>query len=62
MLTVVDTKNILRELGTIDTLTEREMGISEDDERTIADLVVDQIEFANMLLLIRVCSMMRRWR
>jgi molybdopterin-guanine dinucleotide biosynthesis protein len=51
MVTVVDAKNILRELATLDTLMEREMGMSEDDERTIADLLVDQIEFANVLIL-----------
>jgi G3E family GTPase len=51
MLTVVDAKNILRELETLDTLQDREMGMSEDDERTIADLLVDQIEFADVLVL-----------
>ncbi len=50
MVTVVDTKNILRELATLDTLIERDMGMSADDERTIADLLVDQIEFANVLI------------
>ena len=39
MVTVVDTKNILRELETLDTLAERAMGMSADDERTIADLL-----------------------
>jgi G3E family GTPase len=51
MVTVVDAKNILRELATLDTLTERNMGMSDDDGRTIADLLVDQIEFANVLIL-----------
>ena len=51
MVTVVDAKNILRELETLDTLSEREIGMSDDDERTIADLLVDQIEFANVLIL-----------
>ena len=51
MVTVVDAKNILRELDTLDTLHDRDMGMSEDDERTIADLLVDQIEFANVLVL-----------
>jgi G3E family GTPase len=51
MVTVGDAKNILRELETLDTLTERDMGMSDDDERTIADLLVDQIEFANVLIL-----------
>ncbi|GAB4515024.1 MAG: zinc metallochaperone GTPase ZigA [Anaerolineae bacterium] len=51
MLTVVDAKNILRELDTLDTLQDREMGMSGDDERTIVDLLVDQIEFADVLVL-----------
>lgn len=51
MVTVVDARNILRELETLDTLAERAIGMSADDERTIADLLVDQIEFANVLVL-----------
>lgn len=51
MVTVVDAKNILRELETLDTLAARGMETSEDDERTIVDLLVDQIEFANVLML-----------
>jgi len=46
MVTVVDAKNILTELETLDTLTDREAGVDETDERTIVDLLVDQIEFA----------------
>ncbi|MEO0561236.1 MAG: GTP-binding protein [Chloroflexota bacterium] len=51
MVTVIDTKNILRELDTLDTLAERQMGVDEEDERTIVDLLVDQIEFADVILL-----------
>ena len=51
MVTLVDARNILRELETLDTLAERSMGMTPDDERTIADLLVDQIEFANVLVL-----------
>ncbi|MBN8617540.1 MAG: GTP-binding protein [Anaerolineae bacterium] len=51
MVTVVDARNILRELATLDTLVERGMGMNDTDERTIADLLVDQIEFANVLVL-----------
>lgn len=51
MVTVVDAKNILRELDTLDTLQDRNLGMSADDERTIADLLVDQIEFADVLVL-----------
>ena len=51
MVTVVDAKNILRELDTLDTLADREMGVDDEDERTIVDLLVDQIEFADVILL-----------
>jgi G3E family GTPase len=51
MVTVVDAKNILRELDTLDTLADREMGVDEEDERTIVDLLVDQIEFADVMLI-----------
>lgn len=51
MVTVVDAKNLLRELHTLDMLQDRAMGMSTDDERTIANLLVDQIEFADVLVL-----------
>ncbi len=51
MVTVVDARNILRELETLDTLAERGMGMTPDDARTVANLLVDQIEFANVLVL-----------
>jgi G3E family GTPase len=51
MVTVVDAKNILRELDTLDTLQDRNLDMSADDGRTIADLLVDQIEFADVLVL-----------
>ena len=51
MVTVIDAKNILRELETLDTLAERQIGVDDDDERTIVDLLVDQIEFADVILL-----------
>lgn len=51
MVTVVDAKNILRELETLDTLADREMSVDEEDERSIVDLLVDQLEFADVLIL-----------
>lgn len=50
MVTVVDGKNILREMQTLDTFADRGMQTTPDDERTIVDLLVDQIEFANVIL------------
>lgn len=51
MLTVVDAPNFLRELEDADDLLERGLALGEDDERTIADLLIEQVEFADILLL-----------
>ncbi len=51
MVTVVDARNILHELETLDTLADRDMAVDREDERSIVDLLVDQIEFADVLLL-----------
>ena len=50
MVTVVDAYNILDELHSLDSLADRQMAVSPDDERTIAHLLVDQIEFANVIV------------
>lgn len=51
MLTVVDAPNFLRELEDADDLLERGLALGEEDERTIADLLIEQVEFADILLL-----------
>lgn len=51
MVTVVDARNILTELETLDTLMDRGLEVSDEDERTIVDLLVDQLEFADVLVL-----------
>ncbi|GGV80111.1 GTP-binding protein [Streptomyces griseoloalbus] len=51
MVTVVDAANFLTELGTGDDLAERGLAPYEDDERTVSDLLVDQVEFADVLVL-----------
>jgi len=54
LVTVVDARNVLAELNSIATLSERGIGVSMEDERTIANLLIDQIEFANVLVLNKV--------
>jgi len=49
MVTVVDAKNILKELQSLDTLADRELS-THDDERTIVHLLIDQIEFADVIV------------
>jgi G3E family GTPase len=51
MVTVVDAANLIHEFDSLDTLADRELAVDEDDERTIIDLLVDQIEFANVIVL-----------
>jgi G3E family GTPase len=51
MVTVVDAANFLPELESGDELTERGLDQYEDDERTVSDLLMDQIEFADVIVL-----------
>ncbi|MFD1852481.1 GTP-binding protein [Kitasatospora cinereorecta] len=50
-VTVVDAANFLPELAGGDGLAERGLDQYEDDERTISDLLMDQIEFADVIVL-----------
>jgi len=51
MVTVVDAERFRRDLGSLDDLRARQLALSEDDERTIPDLLVDQVEFADVLII-----------
>lgn len=51
MVTVVDAVNFLPELDRGDDLLDRGITPVEGDERTVSDLLVDQIEFADVILL-----------
>lgn len=51
MITVVDAKNFLDDIDQADFLNDRELGLDEEDERTISDLLVDQVEFANTIII-----------
>lgn len=51
MVTVVDGFNFLRDYEEGAELKDRNLAINEDDDRSIADLLVDQIEFANVIVL-----------
>ncbi|MFD6389181.1 GTP-binding protein [Nocardia sp. NPDC060259] len=51
MVTVVDASTFLAELVKGQALAERELEAGEGDSRTIADLLVDQVEFADVLLI-----------
>ncbi|MFU9032820.1 MULTISPECIES: GTP-binding protein [Streptomyces] len=51
MVTVVDAANFLPELAHGDELAERGLDQYEDDERTVSDLLMDQVEFADVIVL-----------
>ena len=50
MVTVVDASTFRSEFHTYDDLVDRQMGLSDEDERSIADLLTDQVEFADVIL------------
>ncbi|PQO27285.1 hypothetical protein C5Y96_17220 [Blastopirellula marina] len=50
MVTVIDAQNFLIDFGSWDDLVDREIGLSEEDTRNVVDLLVDQVEFANVIL------------
>lgn len=51
MVTVVDAVHFFDNLESMESLNDRGESLGEEDERTIVDLLVDQIEFANVILL-----------
>ncbi len=50
MVTVVDAANLIKNYSSTDFLKDTEENLGEEDERTLVDLLVDQIEFANVIL------------
>ena len=50
LVTVVDAARFLEDLGSEDELIDRGHGADDEDDRTIADLLVDQVEFADLLV------------
>lgn len=51
MVTVVDGLNFLKDYEESADLKERDLALNDDDDRTIVDLLVDQVEFADVILL-----------
>jgi G3E family GTPase len=51
MVTVVDAARFVDDLGSLDDLAARGETLGEDDLRTVADLLVDQVEFADLIVL-----------
>jgi G3E family GTPase len=51
LVTVVDCENFLSDYETYDDLVDRNLGICDDDHRNVVDLLIDQLEFATMIVL-----------
>jgi len=51
MVTVVDAANFLSHYEGSDTLIERGIALGEEDERTLANLFADQVEFADVIVI-----------
>ena len=54
MVTVVDAANLIKNYSSTDFLKDKGEVAGEADERTLVDLLVEQIEFANVILLNKV--------
>lgn len=50
MVSMVDASSFLETLDEARTLAERGIGVNEFDERSIADLLIDQVEFADVII------------
>ncbi|MFD1745352.1 zinc metallochaperone GTPase ZigA [Rhizobium helianthi] len=54
MVTVVDAANLLNDYASADFLADRGETAGEDDNRTLVDLLVEQIEFADVVVLNKI--------
>ena len=54
MVTVVDAANLIKNYSSTDFLQDRGESLGEEDTRTLVDLLVEQIEFANVILLNKI--------
>ncbi|KML29839.1 cobalamin biosynthesis protein CobW [Priestia aryabhattai] len=54
MVTVVDANRFWKDFSSGESLLDRKEGTDENDKREVVDLLIDQIEFANVILLNKV--------
>ena len=57
MVTVVDAANFLRNFTSQEQLKDRQWEVGTDDERTIVDLMTEQIEFCDVLVINKISSL-----
>ena len=51
MVTVVDAASFLKDYNAAEALQDRGESLGEEDERTVTDLLIDQVEFADVIIL-----------
>jgi len=56
MVTVVDAANLLRHFGSADLLQDHGETLGDEDDRTLVDLLTEQIEFADVIVLNKVST------
>ncbi|MEA5162653.1 GTP-binding protein [Cereibacter johrii] len=56
MVTVVDAANLTRDFSAQDFLKDRDAAVAEEDERSLVQLLTEQIEFADVIVLNKVSS------
>lgn len=54
MVTVVDTNRFVHDINSEDLLMDRDQSVDETDERSIADLLIDQVEFCDVLIINKI--------
>jgi G3E family GTPase len=54
MVTVIDAANFLIQFQEGESLTELHLALGEEDQRTIADLFINQVEFANVIVINKI--------
>lgn len=57
MVTVVDAANFLRNFASQEQLKDRQWEVGIEDERTIVDLMTEQIEFCDVLVMNKISSL-----
>ncbi len=54
MVTVVDANRFVHDINSEDLLMDRDQSVDETDERSIADLLIDQVEFCDLLIINKI--------
>jgi len=54
MVTVVDALNFLKDYGSLDALTDRRLARDEADDRCVVDLLIEQVEFADVIIVNKI--------